>query len=445
MSETLAPSSSGGLRQNLERLPRIRDLWPVPPRSARDFSTWVFPVLLAFVVLAVVVATPIVEVVWTQWRWFTGPTVDARAAGASTYAAVVAGANVSVVAGTLLSRWSPWGAAALVLWPFVTIPVTDTMVWGWWLALLFVTMVIAYDSATAVWPCVAGAVAVVVWYCLSGASALLPVGLVTAGTDASLRAQTMVLYLVVVAVVVPGSWVVGVLIRWQVRVRARAEAAESTAHDALEAEAVTSERARAARDLHDVVAHHVSLVAVRAESAPYVHPELDATAREVLGDIANDARDALDELRQVLTILQRAGHDEADAPRLPQPGSADVARLVADARDAGQVVDLVEPVPDLPPAQGYVVYRAVQEALTNARRHAPTEPVRVEVSVRSGVVGLRVTNAATATATPEPGRGLLGMRERAEALGGAADHAVDDGTFVLSVSLPLGGGEGEEW
>lgn len=420
-----------------------------PRRRAGDVLTWAVPVLLALAVGCALLTTSTYRLVWTQWRWLTGPTVDVWW-GTTTkpmtghYALLSALAGVSVVVGVATTRWRPPVATALVLWPFASILVTDTMVFAWWLAAFAAALIFAYDGSVAVWPTSVSLAVVGGWLWLAGASVQLPFRLGV--TTPYPGERSIVLVPIVLALLtVGGTGAAGALLRWQVRARERASQAEAGAQEAFEAEAATSDRARAARDLHDVVAHHVSLVAVRAESAPYVHPELDATAREVLGDIANDARDALDELRQVLTILQRAGHDEADAPRLPQPGSADVARLVADARDAGQVVDLVEPVPDLPPAQGYVVYRAVQEALTNARRHAPSEPVRVEVSVRSGVVGLRVTNAATATATPEPGRGLLGMRERAEALGGAADHAVDDGTFVLSVSLPLGGGEGEEW
>ncbi|MGC5165988.1 sensor histidine kinase [Luteimicrobium sp. DT211] len=427
--------------------PRSGPPWPsaVPSsgRRARYVSTWLVPGLLGLLLGGLLVATPMV---WVPvggllprpaetWRVVYG---DGYVPGVLLYVSLVMG--VLAVAGVVLARARPWLAAVLVALPLASIGVTGVFVWGWWLGALFVAAILAFDAERGRWYAAVAMTAVVVaaaqWYCLSGALAVLPVGLVTAGTDAGLRAQTLIVYLVAIGLLVGGCAVTGILVRWQQRVRARAIRAEAEAHQALDAEAATSERARAARDLHDVVAHHVSLVAVRAESAPYVHPELDATAREVLGDIANDARDALDELRQVLTILQRAGHE--DAPRLPQPGGADVAGLVAEATDAGQRVELVGPVPDLPAAQGYVVYRAVQEALTNARRHAPGHPVRVEVEVRSGVVGVRVTNAYDGgPATPAPARGLLGMRERAEALGGAADHAVDDGTFVLSLSLPL--------
>jgi len=414
--------------------------------GVHEVATWAVPGLFAVVVGLVLIATP---VTWVDLGGVLPQSAETwRVAYGSAWVPGVAlllflPLGLGAVAGVVLARARP-----LLGWVFVTVPlasiaVTGVFVWGWWLAALVVAAILAYDASPLVWPSIAVVAGVATWYCVSGAGALLPVGVVTAGSDRSMVAQYLTLYLGSVGVVLCVAGLLGPMWRSQRRARTELARAEAEADQALEAEAATSERARAARDLHDVVAHHVSLVAVRAESAPYVHPELDATAREVLGNIANDARDALDELRQVLTILQRAGHE--DAPRLPQPGSVDVTGLVADAQAAGQVVELVGPVPELPAAQGYVVFRAVQEALTNARRHAPGQAVRVEVQVRSGVVGVRVTNAVEGAGTepPQPGRGLLGMRERAEALGGAADHAVDDGTFVLSVSLPLAPGEGE--
>lgn len=165
------------------------------------------------------------------------------------------------------------------------------------------------------------------------------------------------------------------------------EASTATAR-ASTVETRVSERARLARDLHDVVAHHVSLVAVRAESAPYVHPDLDARAREVPGEIAADARSALAEQRQILAVLHRS-----ESPELaPQPGAGDVDALIADARAAGQTVvdeggwgSVTEPV-------RYALYRAAQEALTNARRHAPGAAVSLVRERRGAVVGLRVSN-----------------------------------------------------
>lgn len=248
---------------------------------------------------------------------------------------------------------------------------------------------------------------------------------------------------------------------------------------------VTAERARLARDLHDVVAHHVSLIAVRAETAPYTHPGLGAEARSVLAEIAADARRALDELRGVLGILGRS----VDGARLPQPSWGDIAGLVERSSSSGQPVDLVGDVrSEVGPTVGYVAYRVVQEGLTNARKHAPGVPVTVRlertahlavVSVASAgppaagpaaapassatpeetapLVGLPARPASavpptavlpqegralsSAAGTRDVGHGLVGMRERVEALGGRLVAGPRDGGFVVEATLPLADGD----
>lgn len=213
---------------------------------------------------------------------------------------------------------------------------------------------------------------------------------------------------------------------------------------ASEQAAVVSERARLARDLHDVVAHHVSLIAVRAETAPYTVPDLQPEARAVLAEVAADARLALDELRGVLGILGRA---EADLELAPQPSLDDVAGLVERAGSAGQQVELrfdrgphVGPVP---PATGYAAYRVVQEALTNARKHAPGSPVRVTVGQDGDALRVTVANPLPAGKRPGAtgGHGLVGMRERVVALGGelTAGPATGPGDagHVVTATFPL--------
>lgn len=203
--------------------------------------------------------------------------------------------------------------------------------------------------------------------------------------------------------------------------------------------AVIGERARLARDLHDVVAHHVSLIAVRAETAPYTYPDLPPQARVVLSDIAVDARTALDELRGVLGILRRSDDHRVD--RSPQPGLSDIAELVERSQLAGTGVslhgDLDRPMGK---ATSYVAYRVVQEALTNARRHAPGQPVEVSVSGDGERLVVRVLNPCGATPEGVSGghRGLAGMRERVEALNGVlvAERRGED--FVVEATLPEG-------
>nr|WP_281358973.1 histidine kinase [Isoptericola chiayiensis] len=259
---------------------------------------------------------------------------------------------------------------------------------------------------------------------------MLPIGPVTAGSaDAREVVEAGVLYTVAVAVIVGAAAAVR-LVRES---RRRSDRAAAVERHALEVESVATERARLARDLHDVVAHHVSLVAVRAESAPYTHPDMNDDARRVLAEIADDARSALGELRQVLSVLQRT----AGPGRAPQPTACDVADLVDQARAAGQDVTLTGRCDGVPDAPGYVLYRAAQEALTNARRHAPGAPTTVELTHAAQVAGLRVTNPVDRTdAVVVPGRGLTGMRERVEALGGALTAGVEDSAFALVVTLP---------
>ncbi len=212
---------------------------------------------------------------------------------------------------------------------------------------------------------------------------------------------------------------------------------EARADEVADQAAVVAERARLARDLHDVVAHHISLIAVRAETAPYTEPELGDAGRRVLTDIAADARLALDELRGVLGILGRAG----EAERAPQPTLADIAGLVERTRAAGQDVHLSgDPGAPVPGAAGYAAYRVVQEALTNARKHAPGSVATIAVETTPRLLTVRVSNPAVeASYDGSGGRGLVGMRERVEALGGRLRLRTTEGRFDVEATLPTGG------
>ncbi|MBI4941500.1 MAG: hypothetical protein HY830_12210 [Actinobacteria bacterium] len=217
---------------------------------------------------------------------------------------------------------------------------------------------------------------------------------------------------------------------------------------AVSREAATAERSRIARELHDVVAHHVSLVTVRAESAPYVVPDLPDAARDAFGEIATTSRRALDELRDVLGVLGRPDGEEAE--RAPQPTLADVAGLVAAARHAGARVafdrasfDRLVDVADVPAATGIAAHAVVREALSNARRHAPGQEVTVRLTTDDGT--LRVTVSTPASTPPStgsgadgrPGLGLVGLRERVDAVGGTFTAGPVDGRFVVVALLPL--------
>lgn len=198
------------------------------------------------------------------------------------------------------------------------------------------------------------------------------------------------------------------------------------------ASAVVTERSRLARDLHDVVAHRISLIAVRAESAPYLYPELDPDARAVLIQVAADARAALDEMRGVLAVLHRS---DPASPRMPQPRLADIDGLIEQARAAGmEVRDERAPV-TVSEGTGATAYRCVQEALTNARRHG-FGTAHVVVAPRDpDELYMRIENDTDATRFDE-GRGLSGMRERVRGLGGRMEVRAEGGRFVVEAWLP---------
>lgn len=200
--------------------------------------------------------------------------------------------------------------------------------------------------------------------------------------------------------------------------------------------AVLGERARLARDLHDVVAHHVSIIAVRAETAPFTHPDLSPEARAVLAEIAHESRLALDELRGVLGVLRRS--DESTL-RTPQPTASDIVNLVQEAeRGQGSVESSLLGLDAIAPTTGYVAYRVVQEALTNARRHAPAGSLSVTAhGDADGGIALRVANTVASDASQfEHGQGLSGMAERVAAIGGTLDVVADEVHFVVSAHLP---------
>jgi len=262
----------------------------------------------------------------------------------------------------------------------------------------------------------------------------------------------------VVLVVVAESALVG----WGQWSRARAALLESLRERARRAEAEqarrvaearAAERARIAREMHDVLAHRLSLLATYAgalEYRPDAPPEQLARAA---GVIRTGVHQALDELRDVIGVLRE---DElADAQR-PQPGLADLEALVGESRDAGTPVDVVERLTraeDLPGAVGRTMYRVVQEGLTNARKHAPGQPVRVLLDGSPGdrllveltnplaplaPVGPGTPDAAAADpAVNGSGTGLIGLTERVRLAGGELDQAVSaDGEFRLRARLP---------
>jgi len=212
------------------------------------------------------------------------------------------------------------------------------------------------------------------------------------------------------------------------------------------AEARAAERTRIAREMHDVLAHRLSLLATYAgaiEYRPDAPPEQMARAA---GVVRAGAHQALDELREVITVLREDDGDGAgDGAQRPQPGLADLPRLVEESRDAGARIQLDDRVADpgaLPGAAGRTAYRVVQEGLTNARKHAPGEPVQVVIDGRPGrglLIEIRnpaVNGQAAGPVIGGSGTGLIGLTERVRLAGGELDHQAADGEFRLSARLP---------
>jgi signal transduction histidine kinase len=228
------------------------------------------------------------------------------------------------------------------------------------------------------------------------------------------------------------------------RLRAqRALAAQTGRTEAERARrAVLEERTRIARELHDIVAHHMSLIAVQAETAPYRLSDLSETARAEFSSLSGVARQALADMRRLLGVLR---HDQP-AGLAPQPRLSDLPALIDAARRAGVPVELtVRPVLNqVPSGVGLCAYRIVQESLSNASQHAPGAAVTVLVDHDAYAVLLRVASGPGGPAGPsgnEPGlgHGLTGMRERVALLGGSLSAGpAPDGGFVVSAVLPLG-------
>ena len=207
--------------------------------------------------------------------------------------------------------------------------------------------------------------------------------------------------------------------------------------------AAAAERARIARELHDVVAHNVSVMVVQADGAAFALDSSPARAREALTAISRTGRQALAEMRSLLGVLRSA--DESDAELAPQPGVEQLAELLEQARAAGLPVSFtIEGVPrPLPPGSALAAYRVVQESLTNARKHGgPTVTAAVTLRFCEDELVIKVTDDGRARSVPADGdglgHGLIGMRERVEVHGGTVTAGPrPGGGWRVTATLPL--------
>jgi len=233
-----------------------------------------------------------------------------------------------------------------------------------------------------------------------------------------------------------GAWMVGRAVRAQ-----RAYVARSAAH--LAERAVTAERLRIARELHDVLAHSMSLIAVKASVARHVLELRPEEAGPALGVIETASRGALAEMRALLGVLRAdAGEEEPSAGLAPAPGAAALPALRQRVAETGLRVEMaLRGVQGLPAGLDLTVYRIVQEALTNVLRHAAATECRVTAVAAGGAIDIRVTDDGRGGAHPAPtggtGHGLVGMRERVAMYGGtftAGPRA--GGGFEVCARLP---------
>ncbi len=209
--------------------------------------------------------------------------------------------------------------------------------------------------------------------------------------------------------------------------------------DTLRDRAAAQERNRIARELHDVVAHHLSMIAIQAETARLATPGMPAEGQAQLAAIGGTARDALTEMRRLLGVLRVDVDDVAELS--PQPGLDRIDELIEAARAAGTPVRLTlsgTPV-QLPVGVDLSAYRIVQEALTNARQHTPGAAVEVEVAYTGDLLRLRIRDDGPGSADANPGgHGLHGMRERAAMAGGTLTAGpAEGGGFLVEATLPV--------
>lgn len=231
--------------------------------------------------------------------------------------------------------------------------------------------------------------------------------------------------------VVLGAWMLGEgTKRWSERGERLAEEA---------AQAVANERVRIARELHDIVAHHMSVISLQAGLAQYVLDSDLATARQALATVGDTSREALTEMRRLLDVLRVDQSDEYQ----PQPGLAALDELVDRARGAGLPVETVVTgqARPLPPGPDLCAYRVAQESLTNVLKHAGPATARIDLDYGESTLTLKVTDTGAKPvaqhASPNS-HGIRGMKERAELYGGVLTAGpAREGGFSVVLRLPM--------
>ncbi len=273
--------------------------------------------------------------------------------------------------------------------------------------------------------------------------AVLAVTVVTAAIGTALTADSDPLDWWIVVLVLIGAPLTGAYLRTRreliVELRARADHLETVRLREIEG-ARAAERARVARELHDVVAHHVTLLVVQAEAAASTAAMDESTRRATFDSLAHSGREAMTELRLLIGLLR----GDERAPISPRPGLARLGDLIDGVQASGLRVDasIIGSTCDLPSAVDLAAYRVIQESLTNVLKHAPTSSAVVSIDIGPGEVVIVVDNdgderAGSPARDTRPGTGLIGLRERVELLGGQFSYVLRPlGGFRVEASIP---------
>ncbi|GMA27641.1 sensor histidine kinase [Arenivirga flava] len=341
-------------------------------------------------------------------------------------AAVLIGLWLSVASEEAIARWAQVALGAIAVaaaaasprWSASAVPLSGAATAAAWLAGLtadpfvltgFAVFRLAEARGRQRFP----------WWLLLGALVVAVVALLLGADGAEERFRTVLLSTVVLA----GAWALGV----------RSREAEAAAAEQSRAQ----ERLHLARDVHDVLSHSLGAIGVRAGVAAHVPTVREEQLRETLRGIEEDARSSLSELRDLIARV-RADSDASS------PLSAALASVVRAAERTGVAVQLdADPaaLDDLPAGVGTTVLRTVQESVTNALRHAAASSIGVQVVTTPDAVAVRVLDDGRGVSGAiRAGHGLIGLRERAELLGGSASFASAPSGFTVSVVLPRSAG-----
>lgn len=366
--------------------------------------------------------------------------------------AVLLGASGVLVAVTIVTSWLGRPAGPLLALDItvgaLACSVTPLMRWRPAAATAVLT-VLAAVSPAATPPATMGALRVALRRRPAVAIAVAAAGVAAHAVQGAWRANGGISYWWWLALI---TFAYGALLGWGAWARARAALIRSLHERARRAEAEQGrrvaearllERRRIAREMHDVLAHRLSLLATFAGAMEYRPDSSPEQLSRAAGVVRDGVHQALDELREVISLLRDDDPPEGEGAR-PQPVLADVPRLVEESRDAGSEVLLSEEVAapaEAPPSVARTAYRVIQEGLTNARKHAAGQPVRVALRGGPGAgLEVDVRNALTPGGAAPPdwsgGAGLVGLTERVQLAGGRLDHEAVGGEFRLHASIP---------